>query len=180
MTRIRHLDGTSKMKPRSAAADRESLFARLAELGIASVTVEHEPVFTVGQSQALRERLPGAHTKNLFVMDKDGRAALIVAKDDARVDLKWVAKRLGLGRLSFGKPERLFDLLGVTPGSVTPFALINDPEARVIVAVDAALIPFAEVNFHPLENTATTRLATQDFLRFIRACGHEPLILPLS
>jgi Ala-tRNA(Pro) deacylase len=113
-------------------------------------------------------------------MDKDGRAALIVAKEDSRVDLKLVAKRLGMGRLSFGKPERLFDLLGVTPGSVTPFALINDPEARVIVAVDAALIPFAEVNFHPLENTATTRLATPDFLRFIRACGHEPLILTLS
>jgi Ala-tRNA(Pro) deacylase len=168
------------MEPSSAAADREALFARLAELGIASVTVEHEPVFTVGESQALRDRLPGAHTKNLFVMDKDGRAALIVAKDDSRVDLKVTAKRLGLGRLSFGKPERLFDLLGVTPGSVTPFALINDPGTSVIVAVDAALIPFAEVNFHPLENTATTRLATQDFLRFVRACGHEPIILPLS
>ena len=68
----------------------------------------------------------------------------------------------------------------MTPGSVTPFALINDPEGRVTVGVDAALLTFAEVNFHPLENTATTRLATQDFLRFVRACGHEPLILPLS
>jgi Ala-tRNA(Pro) deacylase len=180
MTRIRHLDGMSKMKPKSAVTDRQTLFARLAELGIASVTVEHEPVFTVEESQSLRERLPGAHTKNLFLMDKDGRAALVVAKDDSRVDLKLVAKRLGLGRPSFGKPERLLELLGVTPGSVTPFALINDPEGRVTVGVDAALLAFAEVNFHPLENTATTRLATQDFLRFVRACGHEPLILPLS
>jgi Ala-tRNA(Pro) deacylase len=113
-------------------------------------------------------------------VDKEGCTALVVAKDDTRVDLKMVAKRLGLGRLSFGKPDRLFDLLGVTPGSVTPFALINDPEARVVVAVDAALLSSAEVNFHPLENTATTRLATEDFLRFIRACGREPLILPLS
>lgn len=168
------------MKPESTVADRETLFARLAELGIASTTVEHEAVFTVEQSQSLRERLPGAHTKNLFLVDRDGRAALVVAKDDTSVDLKMVAKRLGLGRLSFGKPERLLDLLGVTPGSVTPFALINDPEARVIVAVDAALLAFPEVNFHPLENTATTRLATDDFLRFIRACGHQPLILPLS
>jgi Ala-tRNA(Pro) deacylase len=166
--------------PRPKVADRETLFARLAELGIASTTVEHEAVFTVEQSQSLRERLPGAHTKNLFVMDKDGRAALVVAKDDTRVDLKMLAKRLGFGRLSFGKPQRLFDLLGVTPGSVTPFALINDTEARVVVGVDAALLAFAEVNFHPLENTATTRLAAQDFLRFIRACGHQPLILPLS
>ena len=168
------------MKPKLTVADRQTLFARLEELGIASVTVEHEPVFTVGESQSLRERLPGAHTKNLFLVDKDGRTALVVAKDDARVDLKLVAKRLALGRPSFGKPERLFELLGVTPGSVTPFALINDPEGRVAVAVDAALLAFAEVNFHPLENTATTRLATQDFLRFVRACGHEPLILPLS
>jgi Ala-tRNA(Pro) deacylase len=161
-------------------ADREALFARLAELDIASTTVEHEAVFTVEQSQSLRESIPGAHTKNLFVMDKDGRAALVVAKDDTRVDLKLVAKRLGLGRPSFGKPERLLDLLGVTPGSVTPFALINDPEARVAVAVDARLLDFAEVNFHPLDNTATTRLATADLLRFVKACGHEPLIIPLS
>jgi Ala-tRNA(Pro) deacylase len=180
MTRIRHLDGMSKMKPKSNVADRQILFARLEELGIASITVEHEAVFTVEESQSLRERLPGAHTKNLFLVDKDGRAALVVAKDDTRVDLKSVAKRLGIGRPSFGKPERLLELLGVTPGSVTPFALINDPEARVIVAVDAALLAFPEVNFHPLENTATTRLATDDFLRFIRACGHQPLILPLS
>ena len=168
------------MKPESTAADRETLFARLKELCIASVTAEHEAVFTVEQSQSLPARLPGAHTKNPFVVDRDGRAALVVAKDDTSVDLKLVAKRLGLGRLSFGKPERLLDLLGVTPGSVTPFALINDPEGRVIVAVDAALLAFPEVNFHPLENTATTRLATDDFLRFIRACGHQPLILPLS
>ena len=180
MTRIRHLDGMLKMKPKSTAADRQTLFARLEELGIAAVTVEHEAVFTVEESQSLRERLPGAHTKNLFLVDKDGRAALVVAKDDTRVDLKSVAKRLGIGRPSFGKPERLLELLGVTPGSVTPFALINDPEGRVAVAVDAALLAFAEVNFHPLENTATTKLATDDFLRFVRACGHEPLILPLS
>ena len=106
--------------------------------------------------------------------------ALVVAKDDSHVDLKRVATRLGFGRLSFGKPELLGRLLGVTPGSVTPFALINDPHARLRVAVDEALVGFAEVNCHPLENTATTRLATEDLLRFIRACGHEPLISPLS
>ena len=160
--------------------DRESLFVRLGELGIASTTVEHEPVFTVEQSQALRETIPGAHTKNLFLIDKDGRAVLIVAKDDTGVDLKLVAKRLGLGRLSFGKPEQLLALLGVTPGSVTPFALINDRDSRVSVVVDESLLAFAEVNSHPLMNTATTRLATADLLLFIRACGHEPRLMPLG
>jgi len=161
------------------AADRRRFFARLEELGIASTTVEHAPMFTVEQSQGLRGSLPGAHTKNLFLADKDGRVALVVAKEDTRVDLKRVASRLGLGRLSFGNPELLAELLGITPGSVTPFALINDPEARVTVVVDAALLPFAEVNCHPLENTATTRIATGDLLRFIRACGREPLVMPL-
>jgi Ala-tRNA(Pro) deacylase len=160
-------------------ADRKTLFARLAELGIASTTVEHEPMFTVEQSKALRESLPGAHTKNLFLTDKEGRVALVVAKDDTRVDLKLLASRLKSGRLSFGNAELLAKLLGVTPGSVTPFALINDCDARVTAVVDSALLPFAEVNCHPLENTATTRLATADLLRFIRACGHEPLVLAL-
>jgi Ala-tRNA(Pro) deacylase len=164
----------------SIAADRKRLFARLAELGIASTTVEHEPMFTVEQSQALRERLPGTHTKNLFLTDKERRVALVVAKDDTRVDLKLVASRLGFGRLSFGNAELLAKLLGVAPGSVTPFALLNDSGVRVTVVVDERLLPSPEVNCHPLENTATTRLATADLLRFIRACGHEPLMLRLS
>jgi len=117
----------------SMAADRKRLFARLEELGIASTTVEHDPMFTVEQSQALRERIPGAHTKNLFLTDKDGRVALVVAKDETRVELKLVASRLGFGRLSFGNAELLAKLLGVAPGSVRPFALINDCEARVTV-----------------------------------------------
>lgn len=159
---------------------RERLFARLEELGIGSATVEHEPMFTVKQSQALRGSLPGAQTKNLFLAGKDGRPVLIVAKEDTRVDLKVVAERLGLGRLSFGKPEHLAELLGVAPGSVTPFALINDHDARVAVVVDETLLASEEVNCHPLENTATTRLATPDLLRFIRACGHAPVVLTLS
>ena len=162
------------------AADRKALFARLAALGIASTTVEHEPVFTVEESGALRQSLPGAHTKNLFLTGKDGRLVLVVAKDDTRVDLKALANRLGAGRFSFGKAALLEAVLGVPPGSVTPLALINDSAAKIAVVVDQALIGFAEVNCHPLENTATTRLATQDLIRFIAACGHEPLIVPLG
>jgi Ala-tRNA(Pro) deacylase len=137
-------------------------------------------MFTVEQSKDLRGSLPGAHTKNLFLKDKDGRMVLVVAKDDTPVDLKALAQRLGHGRFSFGKPDLLKDMLGIEPGSVTPFALINDSAQRVTVVVDAALMDFAEVNCHPLDNSATTRLATQDLIRFIRATGHEPLILPLG
>ncbi len=106
------------------------LFARLEDLGIASTTIEHAPMFTVGQSQALRGTIPGAHTKNLFLKDKDGRLVLVVAKEDTCVDLKALAKRLGFGRFSFGKPELLKAVLGIEPGSVTAFALINETSRR--------------------------------------------------
>ena len=169
-----------KRRYETMAADCKELFARLQELGIPAITVEHPPMFTVEQSVSLRATLPGALTKNLFLTDKDGRMVLVVAKDDTRVDLKALAKRLSAGRFSFGKGELLEAVLGVPAGSVTPFALINPSAAGVIVVVDAALLDFAEVNCHPLVNTATTRLATQDLIRFIEACGHSPRILPLG
>jgi len=162
------------------AIDQKTLFARLEELGIPVTTVEHAPMFTVEQSAALRETLPGAHTKNLFLTGKDGRMVLVVAKDDTRVDLKALAARLSAGRFSFGKSELLEAVLGVPAGSVTPLALINPSASGIIVVVDQALMDFAEINCHPLENTATTQLVTPDLIRFIRACGHEPLIVPLG
>ena len=162
------------------AADRKTLFARLEELGIRTTTVEHAPMFTVEQSASLRESLPGAHTKNLFLVDKEGRMVLVVAKDDTRVDLRSLANRLGLGRFSFGKAELLKAVLGIPPGSVTPLGLINATANSVIVVVDAALMDFAEVNCHPLENSATTRLLTHDLIAFIKACGHAPIVLPLG
>lgn len=160
---------------------RARLFDRLARLGIACHTVEHAPLFTVEQSQALRGELPGAHTKNLFLKDKDGRMVLVVAKEDTQVDLKGLAKRLGFGRFSFGKPDLLKTVLGVDPGSVTPLALIHEGSRDLAaVVVDAALMQFAEVNCHPLLNSATTRMATGDLLRFMKDCGHDPAIVPLG
>src|SRR3989337_1995052 len=141
------------------ATDREPLFPRLEELGIATTTVEHAPMFTVEQSGALRMSLPGAHTKNLFLTDRDGSMVLAVAKDDTRVNLKALAKRLQTGRLSFGKGEQLEAVLGVPPGSVTPLALINASAAGVKVVVDKALVDFAEVNCPPLEEPPTQPLA---------------------
>jgi Ala-tRNA(Pro) deacylase len=160
---------------------RAKLFAYLDTLGISSTTIEHEALFTVEQSQALRGTIPGAHTKNLFLRDKDNRLVLVVAKEDTKVDLKALAKTLELGRFSFGKPEQMKAVLGVEPGSVTPLALMHaGSKDLAAVVLDETLMAFAEVNCHPLDNRATTRLAIPDLLRFMRACGHEPRILPLQ
>lgn len=159
---------------------RADLMKRLEELGIPARTVEHGAVFTVAESKVIDADIPGGHTKNLFLRDGKGGIWLVVAHAHTRVDLKALGRTLGGGRLSFGRPELLVEVLGVTPGSVTVFSLINDWEYRAGVVVDAALMAFETVNGHPLENTATTNIARDDLLRFIRACGHEPRILYLG
>jgi Ala-tRNA(Pro) deacylase len=161
-------------------ASRQDLFARLSELGIETRTVEHPPVFTVAESSQLEREMPGAHTKNLFLKDEHGTLFLVVAMTTTRVDLKALAKTLRAGRLSFGNPELLLAALGVPPGSVTAFAAINDPGQRVRLVIDAELLKYATINCHPLENTATTSIAREDLLRFIRACGHEPKVAVLG
>ncbi|HEY7457276.1 MAG TPA: prolyl-tRNA synthetase associated domain-containing protein [Xanthobacteraceae bacterium] len=163
------------------AAKPEDLFAFLDRLGIGHRTVTHPPLFTVEQSRELRGQLPGAHTKNLFLIDRKDRLFLVVAEESAEIDLKHLHRRIGAsGRLSFGKPEVLRSVLGVEPGSVTPFATINDTERRVAVLIDATLAAQSELNCHPLTNTRTTRLAMADLMRFLRETGHEPRILPIS
>ena len=161
-------------------ASRADLFARLAELGIATSTLEHEAVFTVAQSSRLERELPGGHTKNLFLKDKKDRLFLVVALGAAHIDMKTLHKTLGSDRLSFGKPELLLEVLGVPAGSVTPFALINDIGRRVTVILDADMMRHERLNYHPLENTATTNLAREDLVRFIRSCGHEPRVLAVA
>lgn len=160
-------------------ASRDTLFERLQSLEIETSTVEHPPLFTVEESQALRGEIPGAHTKNLFLKCKKGRLWLVVALEEAAIDLKSLHKRIGSGRLSFGKPDLLMETLGVPPGSVTPFSLINDTDQTVQVILDAAMMNCDPLNFHPLENTATTTIAAADLERFIRSCGHEPQTLEL-
>lgn len=159
---------------------RRHLFERLAALGIETTTREHAPVFTVAESAALEESLPGGHTKNLFLIDPKGSAFLVIAESSTRVDLKYLARCLGAGRLSFGNAERLMTHLGVTPGSVTAFAALNDEAGLVRVVFDERLMRHELVNCHPLENTATTTIPRDDLLRFLSACGHEPQILALS
>ena len=162
------------------AASRAQLLERLEALGIETSTVEHPALFTVEQSRELRGQIPGAHTKNLFLKCKKGTIWLIVALEDADINLKTVHKIIGSGRLSFGRAELLEETLGVLPGSVTPFSLINDAEQRVSVVLDAAMMEHDVLNFHPLENTATTTISNDGLLTFVRDCGHEPKILNVS
>jgi len=161
-------------------ATRQELFARLAALGIEAKTVEHPAVFTVAESSTLERELPGGHTKNLFLKDRKGELFLVVALGRALIDLKTLHKKLGCDRLSFGRPELLMEVLGVPAGSVTPFALINDKARRVTVILDADMMRHERLNYHPLENTATSNIAREDLLAFIRACGQEPRILPVG
>ena len=152
----------------------QQLFDRLQALGIAYHTVEHPPVLTVEEAKTLRGNLPGHHIKNLFLRNKKEEMWLVVALEDRTVDLKRLGDVLGAGRLSFGSPDRLRRHLGVEPGSVTPLALINDPDRVVRLALDRGLAEGGPVNAHPLVNTMTSALTTAELLRFFDATGHTP------
>lgn len=163
------------------ARTRADLMAFLDGLGIRTKTVDHPPLYTVEQSQALRGEIAGAHTKNLFVKDKKGRYFLLTVGEEAEVDLKTVHQLIGAsGRVSFGKPEALMDLLGVQPGAVTALGVFNDVGGLVTLVLDASLMQNEIVNCHPLTNDATTTIASKDLVRFAEATGHAPLVLNLA
>ncbi len=159
----------------------DELFDSLAKLNIEITTVEHPPLFTVEDSQKLRGQIVGGHTKNLFLKDKKNNFFLVTVAEDAVVDLKNLHKLVGgSSRLSFGKPEKLMQYLGVTPGSVTAFSVINDINGVVKLVIDKSLLENDIVNCHPLVNTATTSIATGDLLRFLKSVNHQPEILNVS
>jgi len=159
----------------------DQLFAALDALGIAHATVKHPPLFTVEQSRALRGQIPGGHTKNLFLRDKKNALYLVVAEEDAEIELKGLHRLLGAtGRFSFGSADLLREVLGVTPGAVTPFGAINDTEGRVTVVLDATLMAHETINCHPLVNTMTTSLKRDDLVKFLQSTGHEPRIERIS
>jgi Ala-tRNA(Pro) deacylase len=161
-------------------ASQEQLFQRLEELQVNANTTTHPAVFTVEQARALRGNIPGGHCKNLFLKDKKGQLWLLVCLEDASVDMKSLPSKIGAARISFGKPDLLMQVLGVEPGSVTPFALINDTDRQVNVVLDANMMACELVSYHPLTNTATTTLSPDDLLKFIRSCGHHPEIVNLG
>ena len=167
--------GRSKSRPCLHARIPDRFFAYLDRLGIAHRTVTHPPLFTVEESQGLRGQIPGGHTKNLFLKDKKGALFLVVALEDARIALNELHRRLGAsGRFSFDRRTPCATFLGVEPGSVTPFSVLNDTEGRVTVVLDSAMLAHEVLNYHPLTNTMTTTIARDDLLKFLRATGHEP------
>ena len=161
---------------------RQELLAAYDEMGLVHKTVDHPAIFTVDEGRDLKRDMPGGHSKNLFLKDKKGALSLVVALSDTRVDLVGLGKTLGAkGRLSFGKPDLMTATLGVIPGAVTPFVLINrSAKALSHVIFDKALLACDPVWFHPLENTASTAMSPGDLLDFAGNCGFEPQIMDLS
>jgi Ala-tRNA(Pro) deacylase len=163
------------------SASPDDLFAYLDSLGIPHTTVTHPPLFTVEQSRALRGQIAGGHTKNLFLRDKKGDLFLVVAQEDASIALKSLHRLLGAsGRFSFGSAELMRETLGVEPGSVTPFAALNDTAGRVRIILDAAMMAHDVLNFHPLRNTSTTAIPRVGLVKFLEATGHPPRIMAVS
>jgi Ala-tRNA(Pro) deacylase len=159
----------------------DELMQQLADLGIKASTIRHAPVFTVAEAQDLRGQVPGAHTKNLFLKDKKDNFFLVTVGEEAQVDLKTIHTKIGAAsRVSFGKPEKLMEYLGLVPGSVSVLGVINDDAHQVKVVLDEHLLSNDIINAHPLSNDATTSIGRDDLLRFLAATGHEPLILKID
>jgi len=166
--------------PETQPATKDDLFARLDELGITHTTVNHKPVFTVEESAEIKAELPGTHTKNLFLKDKNGNFFLICAESHAQIKVNKLHPHLGCKRLSFGKAEYLLEHLGVTPGSVCLFSIMNDTESTVKLVIDKTLADAEIVNFHPLLNDATTAISSGDMIKFAKATGHDPVIMDFA
>jgi Ala-tRNA(Pro) deacylase len=156
---------------------KDELLAFFAARGIVSTTHEHPAVFRVGEAPEVKAGIPGAHSKNLFLKDAKDQLWLISAEDRTQIDLKRLPPVIGSARLSFGNAALMEATLGVTPGSVTALALVNDRARRVRFVLDRALAEAERVNFHPLTNTATTGLAQADFRRFLAAAEVAPIVV---
>jgi Ala-tRNA(Pro) deacylase len=156
---------------------RADLIALLDAEGIDHDTLDHPAVFRVGEGEEIKAAIPGAHTKNLFLKDAKDQLWLISAQDRTVIDLKRLHTVIGAARLSFGSSALMEETLGVTPGSVTAFGLMNDADRRVRFVLDRSLAEAARVNFHPLTNTATTGISQAGFRAFLAAVGVTPLVV---
>ena len=164
-----------------APVDETALLAFLEDQGMSVTTTRHPPLFTVEDSQKLRGKIEGGHTKNLFLKDKKDNYFLLTAEENSDVNLKTLHKLLGgSSRFSFGKPEMMQQLLGVTPGAVTAFGVINDRDGRLTFAIDQKLMGHNHINCHPLTNEATTTISRDDLVTFAELTGHKPLIVDLD
>ena len=169
-----------RTKTMPGMATPDVLFARLEALDIRTETHSHPPVYTVKESRDLRGDLPGAHCKTLFLKDKKNALWLCVVEESRRLNIGALSDALGSARLSFARPERVREYLGIEPGAVTPFALINDTDVVINVALDADVMAAEIAYFHPLINDRTTAIAPVDLRRFIEASGHRPVMVDLG
>lgn len=162
---------------RTPMKSHDEFLAFLDQMGVSHTTYDHPAVFRVEEGEEIKRAMPGAHTKNLFLKDAKDQLWLVSAEGHAKIDLKRLHQVIGSARLSFGSAELMERTLGVTPGSVTAFALVNDRERRVRFVLDRTLAEAEIVNFHPLTNTATTGVSQPGFRRFLAAIGVEPLVV---
>lgn len=158
----------------------EVVLARFGELGIPYALHHHQAVYTVAESEAVDADIPGTHCRNFFLRDKKKNNFLVCLQNATEVDMKKLAPLIGADKLSFGSAERLWEHLGVRPGSVCPYAIINDKENAVKICLDASMMNHEVLNFHPLINTMTVSVAPRDLIRFIESTGHTPHIVDLS
>ncbi len=158
---------------------QQELFALLSNIGIEYTNHGHPPVFTVEEAAQHQDGIEGAHSKNLFFKDKKKKLFLVVTLADKPIKIKEVAKKIGGNNMSFAKPDLLMEVLGMIPGAVTPFAAVNIKGHEVKIVLDEELMTHDRLNFHPLENTATTTVRSQDLVKFLEHCGQSPEIIQL-
>lgn len=171
---------TRKLLNGEQPATSAEIERRLTDLDIDYATISHPPMRTVEDSQRYRDGVPGGYSKNLFLRNKKGRMWLVTMLENRQVDLRALGQRIGAGRVSFASPQRLMHYLGVIPGAVTPFAVINDLTGSVPMVIDKALLACDPLHFHPCDNSMTTTVNTEGLLRFLADCQHDPLILDLD
>lgn len=158
---------------------QQELLTLLSDIGIEYTNHEHPPVFTVEEAAQHQDGIRGAHSKNLFFKDKKKNLFLVVTLADKPIKIKDLAKKIGGSTLSFAKPDLLMEVLGMIPGAVTPFAAVNIKDHAVKIVLDEELMAHGLLNFHPLENTATTTIRSQDLVKFLEHCGQSPGIIRL-
>jgi len=158
----------------------DALMRRLSDLKIPYDLHHHEAVFTVAQSDKISASITALHTRNMFLRTKKKENYLVTLSDETPIDLKKLSDLLECGRFSFGSPDRLFEHLGVYPGSVTPLSVINAQPHAVTIILEKSMMDADVVAYHPLQNTMTVTMKPDDLLKFIKACGHEYAIVDLS
>ena len=170
------MDASSAFKD-SLPTTPETLMGALIPLDISYTTHTHPPLRTVEDAKTFRGDLQGAHIKNLYLRDRKKRNFLLVVEEDKAIDLKALSGLICSDRLSFGSAERLFEMLGVRPGAVSPFTLINDPDHKVQLLIDADLVDQPCLFAHPLVNDMTLGISGADLMRFFAHTGHDPRLL---